>query len=151
MTTIHRHALMLRQAKLSFPSPVAETPTVPATLRDLSSISGVYLLAGVHSDTQCLEHKARTVMSHAERCGSVRHCVWVDEVVPDAPWIIDQKFLDKVRFTRESTCARSHLKTCPLQYAIDYVAHDEDPYGSAGLDDVYAYCKSQGEFLSPVI
>lgn len=90
---------MLRQAKLSFPSPVAKTPTVPPTLGNLNSISGVYLLAGVHSDAQCLEHKAGTVMSHAERCESVRHCVWVDEVVPDAPWIIDQEFLDKVRFT----------------------------------------------------
>ncbi|KAF7373481.1 hypothetical protein MSAN_00557900 [Mycena sanguinolenta] len=42
------HALQLRQAKLSFPS--------------------VYLLVGVNSDEQVIEHKARGVMSHAERC-----------------------------------------------------------------------------------
>lgn len=41
------HALQLRQAKLAFPS--------------------VYLLAGVNSDEQVREHKAPTVMSHAER------------------------------------------------------------------------------------
>ena len=31
------------------------------------------------------------------------------------------------------------------QYKIDYVAHDADPYFSAGHDDVYAYCKMQGK------
>ncbi|KAF7373479.1 Cholinephosphate cytidylyltransferase [Mycena sanguinolenta] len=41
------HALQLRQAKLSFPS--------------------VYLLVGVNSDEQVIEHKARGVMTHAER------------------------------------------------------------------------------------
>lgn len=32
---------------------------------------------------------------------------WVDEVIPDAPWVINQEFLDKHR--------------------IDYVAHDSLP------------------------
>ncbi|KAJ6469077.1 hypothetical protein C8R47DRAFT_1151128 [Mycena vitilis] len=41
------HALQLRQAKLAFPS--------------------VYLLVGVNSDEQVREHKARGVMTHAER------------------------------------------------------------------------------------
>lgn len=45
-----RHALQLRQAKMSFPS--------------------VYLLVGVCSDELVAEHKARTVMNHAERCVS---------------------------------------------------------------------------------
>jgi choline-phosphate cytidylyltransferase len=34
-------------------------------------------------------------MNAAERYESVRHCKWVDEVVEDAPWLIDQEFLDK--------------------------------------------------------
>jgi len=101
------HALQLRQAKMSFPA--------------------VYLLVGVNSDAQVKEHKAPTVMSHAERCEAVRHCRWVDEVVEEAPWIIDQQFLDK--------------------WQIDYVAHDDDPYAAAGIDDVYSYAKSQGKFI----
>ncbi|KAJ7353417.1 cholinephosphate cytidylyltransferase [Mycena albidolilacea] len=101
------HALQLRQAKLSFPS--------------------VYLLVGVNSDEQVIEHKARGVMTHAERLEAARHCRWVDEIVADAPWIIDQAFLDK--------------------YQIDYVAHDEDPYAASGHDDVYAYCKGLGKFI----
>jgi len=101
------HALQLRQAKMSFPS--------------------VYLLIGVCSDELVQEHKARTVLNHAERCEGVRHCRWVDEVVEEAPWVIDADFVDK--------------------WEIDYVAHDEDPYAASGHDDVYAYVKSIGKFL----
>ncbi|KAJ3491920.1 hypothetical protein NLI96_g386 [Meripilus lineatus] len=138
------HALQLRQAKVSFPSVPAHPPLASASTSSASAtttpgsqssvvsshetdIPGVYLLVGVNSDEQCREHKSQTVMSHAERCEAVRHCRWVDEVVPDAPWVIGQEFLDK--------------------YKIDYVAHDQDPYGSAGHEDVYSYCKSQGKFL----
>lgn len=58
----------------------------------------------------------------------MRHCRWVDEVVAEAPWVLDAEFLDK--------------------WEIDYVAHDEDPYVSVGHDDVYAFVKAQGQ--SPV-
>jgi len=63
-------------------------------------------------------------MSHAERCEAVRHCRWVDEVVPEIPWVVDAAFLEK--------------------YNIDYVAHDDQPYLGAGHDDVYAFVKSLG-------
>ncbi|KAI0776782.1 hypothetical protein BD413DRAFT_522611, partial [Trametes elegans] len=112
------HALQLRQAKLAFPA-LEGAPE--------GTVSGVHLLVGVNSDEQCAEHKNMTIMSHAERCEAVRHCRWVDEVVPEAPWVIDAAFVDK--------------------YEIDYVAHDEDPYASSGHDDVYAYVKSLGKFL----
>lgn len=60
----------------------------------------------------------------------MRHCRWVDEVVAEAPWVIDEAFLQK--------------------YNIDYVAHDEDLYASEGHDDVYQYVKSQGLFFRVV-
>jgi glycerol-3-phosphate cytidylyltransferase-like family protein len=63
-------------------------------------------------------------MQHAERCEAVRHCRWVDEVVPEAPWVIDAAFL--------------------MKHNIDYVAHDDEPYMSAGHNDVYAFVKSLG-------
>jgi choline-phosphate cytidylyltransferase len=103
-SAVSSHALQLRQAKLSFPS--------------------VHLIVGVCSDALVREHKSRTVMAHAERCESVRHCRWVDEVAEDAPWVIDADFLTK--------------------YQIDYVAHDEDPYKGVGTDDVYSFVKFQG-------
>ncbi|WVR03201.1 hypothetical protein IAU60_000192 [Kwoniella sp. DSM 27419] len=101
------HALQLRQAKLSFPR--------------------VHLLVGVCSDALCADHKSAPAMTHAERCEAVRHCRWVDEVLPDAPWVVDQAWLDK--------------------YDIDYIAHDEVVYPSKDHDDVYAFAKKNGKFV----
>ncbi|KAJ3772217.1 hypothetical protein FB446DRAFT_737266 [Lentinula raphanica] len=67
------HALQLRQAKLSFPS--------------------VHLIAGVFSDELCECYGTPTAIPHLERCEVLRHCRWVDEVLPDAPWQIDEQFL----------------------------------------------------------
>lgn len=57
-------------------------------------------------------------------CETVRHCRWVDQIIAEAPWVIDADFLTK--------------------HQIDYVAHDEEPYGAEGHDDVYTYVKAQG-------
>ncbi|KAF8883541.1 hypothetical protein BD779DRAFT_1443841, partial [Infundibulicybe gibba] len=101
------HALHLRQAKLSFPS--------------------VYLLVGVNSDELVTALKNRSIMTHAERLEAARHCRWADEVIADAPWVIDEAFLDK--------------------WEIDYVAHDEIPYATVDHEDAYALVKLQGKFL----
>jgi choline-phosphate cytidylyltransferase len=85
----------------------------------------------VNSDEQVQQHKFKCIMDHAERCEAVRHCRWVDEVVPDAPWVINAAFLEK--------------------HNIDYVAHDDEPYLSAGHDDVYAFVKSLGLSRSPSV
>jgi choline-phosphate cytidylyltransferase len=63
-------------------------------------------------------------MTHAERCEAVRHCRWADEVLADAPWVVDQAWLDK--------------------YQIDYIAHDEDIYPSKDHGDVYEFAKKSG-------
>lgn len=68
------------------------------------------------------------LMQRHGRLEAVRHCRWVDEVVSEAPWIINKEFLDK--------------------YQIDYVAHDEDPYAASGHDDVYSFVKQEGTLLS---
>lgn len=66
-------------------------------------------------------------MTDVERYEAVRHCKWVDEVVQDAPWFVDQEFLDS--------------------HKIDYVAHDAEPYQSKESGDVYAFVKEQGRFF----
>ena len=60
-------------------------------------------------------------MDEVERYESVRHCRYVDEVVTDAPWVLDDDFLTKNK--------------------IDFVAHDEIPYGGEGSDDIYQHIK----------
>jgi choline-phosphate cytidylyltransferase len=84
---VRSHALQLRQAKLAFPS--------------------VYLTVGVFSDELCQTYQSQnpTRTLHAERCEVVRHCRWVDEVIPDAPWTVDDQFV--------------------LQWRFDYLALDE--------------------------
>ena len=47
---------------------------------------------------------------------------WVDEVIPNAPWVIDEKFIKK--------------------HKIDYVVHDDNPYPG----DVYEQIKKMGKF-----
>ena len=103
----YAHALQLRQAKLSFPN--------------------VHLIVGVVSSSLCEQHKNRPLLESAERYEAVRNCRWVDEVVEDAPWVIDEAFMNKLQ--------------------IDYVAHDELPYAMATNDDVYDWIKKNGQFL----
>ena len=47
----------------------------------------------VCNDELTLKMKGRTVMTHEERAESLRHCKWVDEVVPNAPWVVTPEFL----------------------------------------------------------
>ena len=86
-----------------------------------------YLLVGVTGDKETHRRKGLTVLSAKERAESVRHCKWVDEVVEDCPWVVDVDFIEK--------------------HKIDYVAHDDIPYGAAEGDDIYKPIKEKGMFL----
>lgn len=102
------HARALEQAKKLFPN--------------------TYLLVGCCNDEITHMYKGKTVMTESERYESLRHCKWVDEVIPDAPWVITQEFINK--------------------HKIDYVAHDALPYAdtSGAGNDVYEFVKAIGKF-----
>ncbi|CCC13089.1 unnamed protein product [Sordaria macrospora k-hell] len=87
----------------------------------------VYLLVGVTGDEDTHKRKGLTVLSGKERAETVRHCKWVDEVIEDCPWIVTPEFLE--------------------EHKIDYVAHDDIPYGADEGDDIYAPIKAAGKFL----
>ncbi|TLD22520.1 hypothetical protein E2P81_ATG07713 [Venturia nashicola] len=89
----------------------------------------VYLLVGVTGDYETHKRKGLTVLSGKERAESVRHCKWVDEVIEDCPWIIADapEFMEK--------------------HQIDYIAHDDIPYGADEGDDIYKGIKEAGKFL----
>ena len=59
---------------------------------------------------------------------ALRHCRYVDEVVVDAPWTLDDDFL--------------------ATHKIDFVAHDDEPYTTGSSNDVYATVKSRGMFVA---
>ena len=48
---------------------------------------GDYLLVGIHADDVVAAHKRKPVLTMQERVASVAGCRYVDEVLPDAPWI----------------------------------------------------------------
>ncbi|ODQ80744.1 hypothetical protein BABINDRAFT_160962 [Babjeviella inositovora NRRL Y-12698] len=102
------HMKQLEQSKKAFPN--------------------VELVCGVPSDFETHKRKGLTVLKDVERCETLTHCRWVDEVIPDAPWCVTTDFLEKHR--------------------IDYVAHDDLPYASADSDDIYKPIKEQGKFLT---
>lgn len=87
----------------------------------------VHLVVGVTGNKETHKRKGLTVLSARERAESVRHCKWVDEVIEDCPWIVTADFLEK--------------------HKIDYVAHDDLPYGADEGDDIYGPIKEKGMFL----
>ncbi|TRM65346.1 hypothetical protein BD626DRAFT_488482 [Schizophyllum amplum] len=105
------HALQLRQAKLAFPS--------------------VYLMVGVFSDEDCRQHGSPAASPHVERCEVLRHCRWVDEIISEAPWQLNDAFI--------------------LGRRIDYVAIDEGTSVDPACDKVrlrgYDAVKSLGKVI----
>ena len=93
------HARQLLQAKNIFPN------------------SEVYLLVGCCNDQLTHSHKGKTVMTDLERYEALKHCRYVDEVVVDAPWTLDNDFLDL--------------------HKIDFVAHDDAPYTLGYCFDIH--------------
>lgn len=102
------HMKQLEQCKKSFPN--------------------VTLICGIPSDKVTHKLKGLTVLTDQQRCETLMHCKWVDEVIPDAPWCVTPEFLD--------------------EHKIDYVAHDDIPYESADSDDIYKPIKQMGKFLT---
>ena len=106
----HGHARQLLEAKTIFPK------------------CEVYLLAGVCNQRLTSQKKGDTVMEEDERYESLVHCRYVDEVIRNAPWTIDQEFLSF--------------------HKIDFVVHDEEPYKVGNSCDVYGELKEKGRFVA---
>ena len=87
----------------------------------------VHLIVGVSGDEETIRKKGKIVMNQKERCDILSHCKWVDEIICPCPWVISLDFLNK--------------------NGIDYVAHEDLPYGSVGQEDIYAEIKKAGKFL----
>ena len=58
---------------------------------------GYTVVVGVHSDDAVKAYKSSPVMAMAERVAAVEACKYADEVIPDAPIVIDEEFLTRHR------------------------------------------------------
>ncbi len=56
---------------------------------------GDYLLVGVHDDDAVLAHKRKPILTMEERVACVAGCRYVDEVLPNAPWVTDRDWIEK--------------------------------------------------------
>lgn len=104
------HARQLMQAKNMFPN--------------------VILIVGCCDDKLTHSKKGRTVCTDEERYEALRHCRYVDVILPSAPWGYSEEFFD--------------------QHKIDFIAHDDEPYtiGGGGVSDTYALPKSKDMFCA---
>ena len=95
------------------------------------SFPSVRLIVGPFTEQQCRLHGLQVDIPHVERCELVRHCRWVDDVILDAPVVLDENFLARNR--------------------IDYVAVEEgssvDPAISKERLAGYDLVKSLGMLL----
>jgi ethanolamine-phosphate cytidylyltransferase len=91
---------------------------------------GDELVVGVVSDEEIKANKGPPVMSMDERVVMVSSVKWVNEIIPDAPYEINEEFMNKL-FT---------------EYKIDYIIHGDDPCLLPDGSDAYAHAKKAGRY-----
>lgn len=72
---------------------------------------GTHLVVGVNSDESITRCKAAPLMNDEERLAMVKSCKFVDEVVPNTPYIMSKEYIDYIFET----------------YNVDYIIHGDDP------------------------
>lgn len=92
---------------------------------------GTHLIVGVNSDESITQCKGPPLLNEEERMACVSACKFVDEVVPNVPYVMNQEYLNNIIET----------------YNIDYVIHGDDPCIVDGKD-VYATAKEAGKYKS---
>ena len=86
---------------------------------------GDYILVGVCEDTAVEHNKRKPILTMEERVASVAGCRYVDEVLPNAPWIMDRTWIEK--------------------HNIDLVVHGDD-YAPEYREEVYKVPIEMGIF-----
>ena len=52
-------------------------------------------MVGVHADDELIAHKRKPILTMEERVACVAGCRYVDEVLPNAPWITGRDWIEK--------------------------------------------------------
>ncbi len=94
------------------------------TLRLEARRHGDRLVVGVLSDDTAASYKRRPIMTLAERVAVIESCRFVDEVIEDAPYRVNEAFLD--------------------EHAISTVVHGDD-LSPEGAESVYGSVVAAGK------
>ena len=86
---------------------------------------GDHLLVGICSDEAVRANKRVPILKMEERAAAVAGCRYVDEVLPDAPWIMDRAWIET--------------------HNIDLVVHGDD-YSPEQIEHVYGVPIAMGIF-----
>jgi len=92
---------------------------------------GTHLIVGVNSDKSITQCKGPPLMNDDERLSMVKGCRFVDEALPECPYVMNAEYLDYI------------IK----EHKIDYVIHGDDPCIVDGKD-VYEAAKNAGKYQS---
>lgn len=85
------------------------------------------IIVGLNTDEDTEYYKGKPVNTAKERLIQLEACRHVDKIIYPAPWYPSLEFIEK--------------------HKIDFVAHDEIPYGSDQMDDIYFEAKLAGKFI----
>ncbi|PSS36374.1 Ethanolamine-phosphate cytidylyltransferase [Actinidia chinensis var. chinensis] len=91
---------------------------------------GDELVVGVVSDEEIIANKGPPVLSLEERLILVSGLKWVDEVISNAPYDINEEFMNRL-FN---------------EHKIDYIIHGDDPCLLPDGTDAYALAKKAGRY-----
>ncbi|XP_057980492.1 ethanolamine-phosphate cytidylyltransferase-like isoform X2 [Malania oleifera] len=91
---------------------------------------GDELVVGVVSDEEIIANKGPPVLSMEERLVLVSGLKWVDEVIANAPYAINEQFMNSL-FN---------------EHKIDYIIHGDDPCLLPDGTDAYALAKKAGRY-----
>ncbi len=86
---------------------------------------GDYLIVGIHADDVVTSYKRRPILTMEERVKAVSGCRYVDEVIPNAPLVVDRAWIGRHR--------------------IDLVVHADD-FDEDELDRLYRAPREMGIF-----
>ena len=92
-------------------------------LRQVSGM-GDYVLVGINADNVAQVHKRRPIDTMEQRITSVLACGYVDEVIPNAPWLFDSTWIEKydiglvVHGDDYSDEKRRHIYKVPIERGI---------------------------------
>eukprot|EP01062_Namystynia_karyoxenos_P056291 TRINITY_DN47255_c0_g1_i1.p1 TRINITY_DN47255_c0_g1~~TRINITY_DN47255_c0_g1_i1.p1 ORF type:complete len:588 (+),score=183.33 TRINITY_DN47255_c0_g1_i1:140-1765(+) len=92
---------------------------------------GTHLVVGVNSDASIEKCKGTPpVLNDDERLKAVAGCRFVDEVVPEAPYVMNKEYIEQVVFGK---------------YRCDYIVHGDDPCIVDGKD-VFQVARDLGRY-----